>query len=207
MARGRIEDLLQNYRFFLMDVNPSIVPPFLAFTPELGFSGITMPEITLENEPIKDGTSPWVRKAIGKASVSQMTCYRGVRFWDNDFWDWTQNAIIGQQSPRKTLLLMHLTNLSVSALTSEGRTTAGSQPRRGDPLTWDVPSVGIPVGWGEMKLAAGRMWLLSGCVPARYKPGSDFDANNSDVSIQELSIDIESMQQINLDNSGFNEAV
>jgi phage tail-like protein len=185
MARSRLDDLLQAYRSHLIDIVPSAVPPFLAFTPSLGFNSISAPELTLSNEEVKDGVSPWVRKIIGKANATQIVARRGVRYWDDDFWQWTQNAILGAQSPRKTLLLLHLTGVSPDLV--------------GDGLL--PTSVADLNTWGEVKSCVGRMWLLTGCIPARYKAASDFDSTDSSVSIQELAIDVESFQQINLDNS------
>jgi hypothetical protein len=47
-------------------------------------------------------------------------------------------------------------------------------------------------------LVPARAFLLQGCVPTRYKTGSDFDANSSDISIQELEIAVESFEEISL---------
>jgi hypothetical protein len=43
-----------------------------------------------------------------------------------------------------------------------------------------------------------RAFILYGCVPSRYKSGSDFDASGSDVSIQELELEVEMMEQVGL---------
>jgi len=40
-----------------------------------------------------------------------------------------------------------------------------------------------------------RAWILYGCVPSRYKAGSDFDASSGDVSIAEIEVQIEFMEQ------------
>ena len=43
-----------------------------------------------------------------------------------------------------------------------------------------------------------RAYILYGCVPSRYKAGSDFDAMAGDISIQELELQVEMMEQISL---------
>lgn len=43
-----------------------------------------------------------------------------------------------------------------------------------------------------------RAYLLHGCIPTRYKVGSDFDASSADISIAELDLDYEMLEEINL---------
>ena len=43
-----------------------------------------------------------------------------------------------------------------------------------------------------------RAFVLRGCVPTRYKTGSDFDASSGNISIQELEIAVESFEEISL---------
>jgi phage tail-like protein len=43
-----------------------------------------------------------------------------------------------------------------------------------------------------------RAYILYGCIPSRYKAGSDFDATAGDISIQELELQVEMMEQISL---------
>lgn len=59
-----------------------------------------------------------------------------------------------------------------------------------DAVTGAPPSVAV-------RLPA-RAWLLHGCLPTRYKAGSDFDATSGDVSIMELEIQPESFTEISL---------
>jgi hypothetical protein len=40
-----------------------------------------------------------------------------------------------------------------------------------------------------------------GCVPTRYKSGGDFDANASDVSIQELEVQPEFVEEMTIATS------
>lgn len=43
-----------------------------------------------------------------------------------------------------------------------------------------------------------RAYILYGCIPSRYKAGSDFDASSGDMSIQELELQVEMVEQIAL---------
>jgi hypothetical protein len=43
-----------------------------------------------------------------------------------------------------------------------------------------------------------RAFLLRGCIPTRYKTGSDFDANSGQISVQELEFAVESFEEISL---------
>lgn len=43
-----------------------------------------------------------------------------------------------------------------------------------------------------------RSWMLRGCVPVRYKAGGDFDASASEVSIQELEMAVEDIEELSL---------
>jgi len=43
-----------------------------------------------------------------------------------------------------------------------------------------------------------RAYILYGCIPSRYKAGSDFDATAGDMSIQELELQVEMFEQISL---------
>ena len=52
-------------------------------------------------------------------------------------------------------------------------------------------------GNGSVKVPA-RAFLLRGCIPVRYKTGGDFDASSGQVSIQELEVAVESVEEISL---------
>lgn len=43
-----------------------------------------------------------------------------------------------------------------------------------------------------------RAWLLEGCIPTRYKAGSDFDATSGQISMMELDVAVERMEEISL---------
>jgi len=43
-----------------------------------------------------------------------------------------------------------------------------------------------------------KAWVLYGCIPKRYKASSDFDATSGSVSIQELEVDLEYVDELSL---------
>lgn len=45
-----------------------------------------------------------------------------------------------------------------------------------------------------------KAWMLRGCIPIRYKSGSDFDASSGEVSIQELEVAVDIVDEISLSN-------
>lgn len=43
-----------------------------------------------------------------------------------------------------------------------------------------------------------RAWVLQGCIPTRYKSGGDFDASSSALSIAELDLAVDQLDEISL---------
>ncbi len=175
MARSRVDDLLQAHSFWLFDIVPTLQYPFVCFDASLGFSSCSAPEVSLDMEEIVDGNYPWKRKAAGKAAVSTISLSRGARFWDGDFWAWISDALNGKTSPRKTIGLLHL-------------------HRVGKGIAPDA----MYLAPHEAGYATGKAWVLFGCLPSRYKAGSDFDANDASVSIAELDFDCERIEEIKM---------
>lgn len=173
MARKRVNDLLQNDSFWLVDIVPALAPPFFLFSDGTGFSGCTAPEIVLEEIEVVEGTSYFVRKVAGKARASSITLSRGVAFWDTDFIQWIEDTIQGGSKPRRTMALFHLHKVSEKVEPGASFMTPSDR-------------------------AVGRVWILFGCLPTRYKAGSDFDASDASVSIQELDFSVERVEQINM---------
>jgi hypothetical protein len=46
-----------------------------------------------------------------------------------------------------------------------------------------------------------RAWLLKGCLPKRYKAGTDFEASSGEVSIMELEVEVERFEEYSLGNA------
>jgi phage tail-like protein len=120
----------------------------------------------------------------------------------------------GTVSPRRSLLIVHFTNINLSD--SGGSSIAGSVAI--GVLTGLIggAAVGAAVGVGAAVAATGvqvpialgpfqfamrvpaRAWILHNCLPTRYKSGSDFDANSAAISLQELEVLPEFVEEFNL---------
>lgn len=96
MARDPSLDILQVYPFWLMDVAPIGALSLPLFTPLLGFSSITAPEMQAELTEINEVNRLFTKKTIKRARCSTMTLSRGVRFFDSDFYRWITAAITGR---------------------------------------------------------------------------------------------------------------
>lgn len=120
---------------------------------------------------------------------------------------------IGGPTPRRDLLLVHYFKRTPmgtgtteafgaalnAALVGAAALGAGN-PSPG--VVQAVAAIGVavsPLGPFEIypKIPA-RAWLLKGCLPTRYKAGTDFDASSGQVSIMELDVAPESIEEIGL---------
>jgi hypothetical protein len=226
LARNAITDFLSDSNFWLIDVAhiESIAAPL--FTPIAGFNSITMPEINIEMQDIPVGIGFGHYKVVKGVDYTNVTLSRGTRFFDSDFWNWTMTAItgdtatpainfrpgsrsLGGPSPRRDLLLVHFfrnfplplgpvpTDAGrIASSIAAGAATAGLVTAFGDVVQAGLFAASA-FREGVPKLPA-RAWLLGGCIPTRYKPGSDFDAASGQVSIMELEVAIESVEEIGL---------
>lgn len=225
MARNAITDFLSDSNFWLVDVAPieNIASPL--FLPIAGFHSITMPEINAEVHDIAVGIGFGHFKVIKGGDVSNVTLTRGSRFFDSDFWNWMMAALtgdtstpainfrsgsksIGGPSPRRDLLLVHFFRnfplplgpvpteaARIASSVAAGAATAGLAGAFGGAQT-ALFATGAFVD-GVPKLPA-RAWLMGGCIPVRYKPGSDFDASSGQISLAELEFAIESLEEVSL---------
>lgn len=185
MARPRLLDQMQVFQFWLFDVSgASGNILFSIFDPTLGFSSCTAPEITIETKIIQPGNWEYKRKVVKTADVSPINLTRGTKFFDSDFYNWITNAVRGKQPIRRDIILIHFLPWSLQRQALAATGVEGIGPELG------VTSIA--------ERTPGRAWLLHGCLPTRYKAGSDFDASSSDVSIAELEITPEHIDEITL---------
>ncbi len=229
MARTSIlEDYLQNYPFWMMDVGPIDFIGLPIFTPLFGFSSITSPVVSLSVRRIKEGNWPFLRKVVTEANIAPIICRRAAHFLDSDFWRWINATIHGDvgvamagPSPRRNLLLIHFfsrgpfANNTINAIVGGvGLTTlaggtaamASAEEKISDASIVSGTSASVMAGGFTASSAArqqavripARAWVLYGSLPVRYKPATDFDAASGDMSIQELEIEYERFEEISL---------
>jgi phage tail-like protein len=171
-SRSRLEDLLRSNRFWLVDVIPSSTFPFFVLgAPFMGFQSITMPEISLEVDEVKQVNSMYKKYVYSGGSVGAITLTRGCRVYDDTFFQWISRAIRGIDMNPRNLLLIQYSDINMS--------------------TYTGASIELPVAmqaWEVAQFVPGRAWLLWDCIPTRYKAGSDLDATSGEVSIMELDV-------------------
>ena len=197
MARRRIADFMQTHRFWLVDLVPSIARPFYVLgSPFLGFSSISTPEYTADVDEIKQVNSMYKKYAYAGGSVSPITLSRGVRGWDDSMWEWMRRSINGLEVQHRHLLLIHYSNIGMlSQIDDEDRRLAGIVAN----ATAAASFAAAPTSFLDGALfLPGKAWLLWGCLPTRYKAGTDFDALSGDVSIAELDIQPEAFTEFSL---------
>jgi phage tail-like protein len=198
MARVRLIDRLQNFRFHLLDATWELsVPPF-ALNPLAGFQAITAPEITLETEEYNEGNHWTKRHLPTTASVGNITLSRGCSFYDAEFWVWMSATIRGQQGGvlpptgpalsghRRNLLLIQYTGYSMRAAGNLGPAVDAAVSAAAGFMPSPNAVLGVPA----------RAWFLMECMPVRYKAASDFEASSSDVSVAELEISVDRWEEV-----------
>jgi phage tail-like protein len=195
-VKTRLFDMLQTHRFWLLDLVPSSVFPFFVLgSPMYGFASISAPEITLETREIVQLNSMWKQHAYSGGACGAITLTRGARYNDDTFYDWTKRAMRGSDQVKRTLLLIHYTGLNAGqvAYSAYKANNAGTSKTASD-FSIDLPA---PLDtWESALQIPGRCWILWGCLPTRYKAGSDFDATSAEVSMMELELQPHAVEEI-----------
>ena len=195
------------------------------FTPAFGFSSISSPEISVELESVKDGTHLFSRYSAKSGSVGSVVFGRGSSMFDADFYRWIVHTIHGNKnfegggtlgsrgisaifgtqviSPRKNLLIVQFARINLAA-TADVNTNLSAEISGNGKITAGVSAVLsglVGVGLGPFQFASrlpARAWLLHDCLPVRYKSASDFDATSGDISMQELEVQPEYIEEFSL---------
>ena len=220
-------DYLQAYPFWIFDVAPVELLSLPLFTPVLGFSSITMPEITLDTTEVNEANWLFTKKVIKKGSVGNITLNRAAHWIDSDFYKWILSAVqgdtgggilssgIGGVTPRRDLLLIQFMSRNpisdptaarvaaasgLIAITGLASAAAGQIPLPSVSVGLAAAAIGTG-GFGPLEFAArvpAKAWSLYGCLPVRYKPGSDLDASSGAISIAELDVSVDFFDEIGL---------
>jgi len=196
MAQRRFLDMMQQYPFWVLDASGFQGNPlFSVFDPVLGFSGCTTPETTVEIKDIQRGNWEFKNKVVKSADVSAITLQRGARFYDSDFYNWITGTIRGVQPVRRNLVLIHYLGFRLQRFVASrsGLIEPGQSGVQAEAVLNAAGQVGVP-----LDRIPGRAWFCGGCLPVRYKPGGDFDATSSEVSIQELDVQPEYVHELTI---------
>lgn len=185
MARPILKDYLQVFSFWLFDIKSEVPGEEHVLDPQLGFQSISMPEINLEPQTITEGNWYFEKFVVKSATIGQVSLQRGLQYKDTDFYKWATAALtgnkinaVGGHTPRRNFVLVHYFAKDVSGPSTTPWTNAPAQD-----------------GWNRVPAKA---FLLKGCLPVRYKAGSDFAANDSAISVAELDMQLEGFEEISL---------
>jgi phage tail-like protein len=190
MARARLTDYIGVSKFHLLDVGWS---SGIVLLPVFGFKSVTLPEWSVEYREIKPGNEEF-RKigAVEKASVSNVVLEQGVSLLNSDFYKWIKDATFGKKEARD-LLLIQFANVSAKsdALNAVGSAISGA-------ASFIPGASGGGLSFEDGFRLPARGWYLKRCKPVRYRPGTDFDALNSEISIASLEIAVETFEEFSL---------
>ena len=204
MARSFLGDYLQGNRFHLFDYPQSISAlhaPVFALHPLAGFSTISMPKMTLETKELSPQTSFYKKKVVTGASVDDITLSRAcsplAMIGGNDFWNWTMRTLTGQGVFRRDLLLIQFTGVGHKEFDFADAGIVGAFGAAAMGLALGMQ---FAVGKGPefAWIVPGRMWRLQRCIPTGYDPGGDLEAIGNEISLQSLTLSVETFDEISL---------
>jgi len=153
MARSSLSDYLQTYSFWLCDVAPIEPLALPLFTPLLGFTQISAPEITVELQEIVQANWHFKKKVVKAADVSNITLMRGSTWYDMDFFKWIFAALDGSTEGREMPRARQGTALAIG----------GPTPRRDLLLIQYMAHSPIPAPYAYAASVAGTL-VLQGAV-------------------------------------------
>lgn len=146
-------------------------------------------------------------------------CLMGEGKFDGNVLDFLKKTAKLKAPPipgkRRNLMLMHLTGISLGGLTAAMKEASGviNKIKGGLLMATGGAVAGLDVAGraGDMighsteglidigiSSVPGKVYMLLDALPVRYKPGSDFEADSSDVSIEELDIQFHRFEEFSL---------
>lgn len=179
---SRLTDVLTSYNFHLLET--SLGSRGAVFSLSYGFKSISAPELALSVKEVKELHRENPRKIVDGGTWTEITLSRGVKIGDGDFYYWINNTMIGTMPFRRTFILIQFSDIGLvrpSPTTAESLKIGGFQP-----ITELVSR------------APARGWLLKDCIPLNYRAGTDFDATSGELSIMELVIQPNSVEEFSL---------
>lgn len=166
MARAQSADYFHNFKFHV-----SAESNALGLVTEGGFSTCSLPEVTLDVIEYKEGIHVYKRKFPGNPTVSDVSLGRGVAKTRTAFMRWILACIEGREYRADvTIWHFHRDDITLYGLDADPNTIPGAN--------------------------AGRIIKLKNAFGIRHKPGSDFDSQGTEVSIEELDISCESFEVV-----------
>jgi phage tail-like protein len=128
-----------------------------------GFSKVSLPEVTVETQEVKQVNRTAPLHIVTGTTIGQISLSRGSFWVDGDFFEWIKMASQGKAHNnlfRRDLLVI-----------------------------WFDPRLELGGSVGGVTVAVPcKMFYLGASLPVSYKAGTDFDPNDSQISIQELTL-------------------
>lgn len=140
-------------------------------------------------------------------------CLMGEGAFDGNVADFLRKTATAQAPPipgkRRNMMLMHFTGISPEGMIEAVNQGGSAMDKIKSGLLLSTGGAVSTVAQG-VKAATqglidvgitsvpGKVFMLFGCLPVRYKPGSDFDATSSEVSVEELDISFHRFEEFGL---------
>lgn len=177
MARAATSDYIHNFRFLVTATEIGGATNFLQTSeaqgeggnPQAGFSSVTLPSGNIETAEYREGHYVYTRKQPGIPSFDDVTMSRGVTLKDSAFYTWFTVCAQGAGEYRMDLVIRQYAREAVGATGTSGVLSGKAE--------------GINVG-----SKAHRIINLYEAFPVSHRPGSDMDATDSSISVQELTV-------------------
>ena len=176
-ARAASSDFLHNFRFYVQVTGfgqsgsgPQLHTGITGTTITSGFNSCSAPEVTEEAVEYREGHFVYTQKYVGLPTVSDITLGRGVTLTDGSLWTWIRDVIEAGNEYRADVNIYHI-HRSAKPQTASGPGTM--------PFNSSDPSLIV--------------YKCTNAFPTSYKVSGDLDATSSDVSIQELTMAVESV--------------
>ena len=185
MARPIAGDYLQVHRFHLLDIPDSVLGAltgdvFLTSLPAwAGFSFVSIPEVALEHEEVREGNLEYPFKFVKGVSFGNVTMRKGMTWYDSDFWTWVVKAGVGFYPVRKNFLLMQFAPAPLAGSPANELANGYYENTRIQETPEELTG---------QRLTVAKAWWLEGCLPVSYKAGSDLDANSGAISVTEMTM-------------------
>ena len=191
MARSRLTDFLGVSKFHVLDVSFEFP---LVLIPIFGFRNVRLPTLSLELKEFQQGNYEYKNKVMHKASVSNIILEQGVSLFNSDFYNWANNSITGETTPR-TLVIVQFTNINPKLLASQ---KSSGLAKGASFIATGISGVLGGFQFSDGVRLPGRAWVCHQCRPVSYRPGTDFDAMSSEISIARLEVAMEYFEELSL---------
>jgi phage tail-like protein len=191
--KSRISDYLSTLHFHLIDVSFKIPA---VFNLSYGFRYCSGPEITVDVKEVKEGTYEYKKSVVHGATAGPITLHQGAQIFNSDFYDWVRMAVKGTQAYRRNFMLIQFTDVSPFGVGAQGTGKLGG-PGFGSNNLGNLVNAVVPLN-DLISRVPGRSWMLNDCIPTHYKAATDFDPLSADISIMELTLQPQSIEEFSL---------